>query len=233
MWRVLAAIACLGATACATPKVGEIPGVTAVVSELPVPSRGDLTADERPYYLGPYDKLTIEVFGMPDLRRTVQVDASGRLSYPLAGTVEVSGRTAPEVADLLADRLKASYVRDPQVTVNLEEALSQTLTVDGQVARPGAFPVIGSMTLNRAIARAGGLTALARKSDVVIFRTVDGQQYAGLYNLEAIRRGNYPDPEVYSSDVIIVGESAARRLFQDALGASSLLSPLIILTGKQ
>ena len=230
---VLCAIFFASLAACASGPVGQDPLINSVTYEsLPPPERIDLTAAERPYYLGPFDKLAIEVFGLSDMRRIVQVDASGRISYPLAGTIEVAGKTPTELSGLLEARLREAYVRNPEVTVNLEDALSQTVTVGGSVSAPGAFPVIGTMTLSRAIARAGGLTELAKKSDVVVFRTVGGNRYAGLYNLQAIHRGNYQDPEIFANDVIIVGESASRRLFRDALGATGLLSPVILLTGR-
>ena len=130
----------------------------------------------------------------------------------------------------LEKRLQGRYVRDPQVTVNLEETVSQVITVDGQVTKPGLYPVIGRMTLMRAVATAGGAAEFAKLDDVVIFRNVDGQQLAGLYNLKAIRRGNYSDPEVFANDVIVVGDSQARRLFRDLIQASPLITtPLIVL----
>jgi polysaccharide biosynthesis/export protein len=90
---------------------------------------------------------------------------------------------------------------------------------------------MGKMTLQRAVARAGGTTEFAKLDDVVVFRTVEGKQYAGLYNLQAIRRGNYADPEIFANDVIIVGDSPARRRFRDFLQAAPLLtSPLVLLT---
>lgn len=211
--------------------LGGSPAVTVVSSEaLPEPTRVDLLSSNRPYLIGPFDKLKIDVFGIEDLSKEVQIDASGRLSFPLIGVVEASGRTPGELADEIENRLQGRYVRNPEVTVNLEETVSQVITVDGQVDKPGLYPVIGRMTLMRAVATAGGAGEFAKLNDVVIFRTVDGQQLAGLYNLKAIRRGNYSDPEVFANDVIVVGDSQARRLFQQLIQASPLLTtPLIIL----
>jgi polysaccharide export outer membrane protein len=119
-------------------------------------------------------------------------------------------------------------VRDPQVTVNLQETVSQVIAVDGQVREPGLYPVIGRMTLMRAVATAKGLDEFARLDDVVVFRTVDGKKMAALYNIKAIRRGYYDDPEVYANDVVVVGDSMARRIFKDALQALPLVTtPLI------
>jgi polysaccharide export outer membrane protein len=211
--------------------LGESPEVSVVSSEgLPEPTRGDLLSSNRPYLIGPFDKLKIDVFGIEDLSKEVQIDASGRLSFPLIGVVEASGLTPEELADEIERRLQGRYVRDPEVTVNLEETVSQVITVDGQVDNPGLYPVIGRMTLMRAVATAGGTAEFAKLNDVVIFRTVNGKQLAGLYNLKAIRRGNYGDPEVFANDVIVVGDSQARRLFRDLIQASPLITtPLIIL----
>ena len=200
-------------------------------TELPPPQRSDLIAQDRPYLIGPFDKLLIDVFGIDELsKKEVQTDASGRISFPLAGVVEAAGRTPAEVEDILEERLRKGFVRDPQVTVNLKETVSQVITVDGQVKEPGLYPVIGRMTLIRAVATAKGTAEFAKLDDVVVFRTVGGQQYAALYNLKSIRRGGYPDPEVFANDVVIVGDSKAKRLFKDALQVVPLLTtPLIIL----
>lgn len=184
--------------------------------------------EARPYLIGPYDKLVIDVFGIEELsQKEVQTDASGRISFPLAGVVEASGKTPAELERMLEARLR-TYVRDPQVTVNLKETVSQVVTVDGQVQEPGLYPVVGRMTLVRAIAKAKGTTEFARADDVVIFRTVRGQRTVALFNLDAIRRGNYADPEIYANDVVVVGESQARRFFKDFLQVAPALSyPLV------
>lgn len=203
-----------------------------VVSEggLPEPLRVDLFEQNRPYLIGPFDKLIIDVFGIEELsKKEVQTDAGGRISFPLAGILEAAGKTPGELETELEQRLRGQYVRDPQVTVNLKETVSQVITVDGQVKEPGLYPVIGKMTLMRAVATAKGTAEFAKLDDVVIFRTVNGQKLAALYNLKAIRRGYYNDPEVFANDVVVVGDSQARRLFKDALQLVPLLTtPLIV-----
>ncbi len=229
--RILPICLLLFLSSCASnSSLSGAPGVTVIsTSALPAPGRADLMAANRAYLIGPFDKLKIDVFGIEDLQKTVQIDASGRLSFPLIGVIEASGRTPEELADIIAGRLRGRYVREPEVTVNLEETVSQVITVDGQVGNPGLYPVIGRMTLMRAVATAGGTGEFAKLSDVVIFREVDGQKLAGLFNLKAIRRGNYADPEVYANDIVIVGDSPARRLFRDVIQGSALITtPLII-----
>lgn len=197
-------------------------------SVLPPPDRGDLTAADRPALIGPLDTIEVSVFGVPDLDREMQVDASGRIAMPLAGTVDARGKTAQELAQAIEVALRQHYVRDPQVTVNIKSSVSQVVTIDGSVVEPGLYPVTNQMTLMRVIASAKGMTEFARQEDVVILRTVGSKRMAGLYNVAAIRRGAYDDPPVYANDVIVVGDSPQRRLFRDFVSLSPLLAgPLI------
>lgn len=228
----LAVVGCAG-----TKPLGQLSGTTAAPqgiqvvesNELPPPDRSDLIELNRPYLIGPFDKLVIDVFGIEELsKKEVQTDAGGRISFPLAGIIEAAGRTPGELEQILAERLRGRFVRNPQVTVNLKETVSQVITVDGEVKEPGLYPVIGRMTLMRAVATAKGAAEFAKLDDVVVFRTVKNQRMAALYNLKAIRRGYYEDPEVFANDVVVVGDSSARRIFKDALQVVPLLiTPLI------
>lgn len=195
---------------------------------LPPPNRGDLTAADRPALIGPLDTIQIDVFNVPDLNREMQVDASGRIAMPLAGTIDARGKTAEELAQAIEAALRTRYVRDPEVTINIKSSVSQVVTIDGQVVEPGLYPVTNQMTLMRVIASAKGLSEFARQDDVVILRTVGARRMAGLYNVAAIRRGAYDDPPVYANDVIVVGDSPQRRLFRDFVSLSPVLAaPLI------
>lgn len=228
--RLLSLLMVVALGGCASDgPIGMAPGIeVAATDSMPAPTRADLFAEDRAYRIGPFDKLDITVFGIGELSsEEVQVDASGRLSLPLIGVIEAAGKTPNELADEVEELLR-DYVRNPQVAINLEETVSQVITVDGQVMKPGLYPVIGRMTLMRAVATAQGATEFADLKDVVVFRTVGGQRFAGLYNLKAIRRGNYEDPELYANDVIVVGDSQARRIFKDILQASPLITTPII-----
>jgi polysaccharide export outer membrane protein len=197
---------------------------------LPAPTLSQGVRESRSYVIGPYDKLSIDVFGVPDLSRDVQTDASGNIAFPLIGTIAAGGSTPEELAQRIEERLRGNFVKNPQVTVNLKETVSQVVTVDGQVTKPGLYPVVGRMTLMRAIATAGGMGEYANLQDVVVFRTVGGQRMAGLYSMKAIRAGAYDDPEIYANDVVVVGNSPKLRMFNYLLQGSSLLTtPLLIL----
>lgn len=224
-------IGLLLASCSSTPSVLKSATIPVVQNqELPPPTGGDLISASRPYLIGPFDKLAIQVFGVDALNQEqIQVDANGDIQMPLVGLVAAAGKTPNQLAGAIADRL-TRYVKEPQVSVNLVETLSQVVTVDGQVMKPGLYPVIGKMTLMRTVATAGGLGEFAKLNDVVVFRTVDGKRYAALYNLGAIRAGAYSDPEIYANDIVVVGDSKARRLFKDLLQlAPAFTSPLIVL----
>ena len=197
-------------------------------SALPAPDRTDFAVPDRISLIGPLDTIQVEVFGVPDLSREMQVDGSGRIAMPLIGTMDAGGKTASELAADIEGALAGRYVREPDVTVNILSSVSQVVTIDGQVVEPGLYPVTNQMTLLRAVASAKGLGEFADQQDVVILRTVDGRAMAGLYNIAAIRRGLYSDPPIYANDVVIVGDSPQRRLFRDFVSiAPFLASPLV------
>lgn len=206
------------------------PTVTRVdVNELPGPN-GQVGADQvYRYTIGPFDKLIIDVLGISELSdRKITVDGSGNITLPVAGVVHVADLSLGEATDKIVSQLRAGYVRNPQVAVNLQEAVSSYVTVDGEVDQPGNYPIVPGLTLMRAVAGAKGTTDFARLREVVVHRTVNGRQMIALYDLAAIRRGAYGDPVLYPNDIVVVGDSPGKRLFQQIIAVSPLfISPLI------
>ena len=202
-------------------------------NQLPPPTARDVLAEPRPYLIGPFDTIAIEVFGIPELNRTAQVDSDGRISMALIGSIDAAGKSPAELARVVEQRMRENHVRDPQVTVNLAGSLSQTVTVDGQVKQAGIYPIQGRMTLMRAIAKAEGLGEDARENYVVVFRRVADKDMAALYDLRAIRSGSYSDPDIYANDVVYVGETNARRVFGTLVtGAAILAGPLVTVLNR-
>lgn len=230
--QLLAALLACSIAACSNgPRLGEGPEPLTVtkLSDLPPPMGADLVVASSPYRIGAFDKLQVTVFGVPELSGKFQVDAAARLSLPLAGTIDAAGLTPAELGQAIDARLRGNFVKNPQVSVNLEETTSQVYTVDGQVGQPGSYPALGNITLMRAVANAKGAGEFARLDDVVVFRSVGGRPMAALYNLGAIRRGTYPDPKIYANDIVMVGDSKSKRLFQQFVQMFPLLTtPLVI-----
>lgn len=230
--RFIAASAVLAVAGCGGgPRLVGRPDMAIVPGDrLPPPTERDLIAPARPYVIGPFDTISVEVFGISELSRTAQVDSNGQISVPLLGVIDAAGKTPGQLARIVEQRFRENHVRNPQVTVNLTSSLSQTLTVDGEVAKPGIYPIQGRMTLMRAVARAEGLGEDARENYVVVFRRVGDREMAALYDLRAIRAGAYADPDLYANDVVYVGETNARRVFGTVVtGAAILSAPLTTL----
>lgn len=233
-------VALLAGCASSPPPVASAAGTPITpLTELPLPGSEDGVRASRVAYIGPFTELRVEVFGVPEMQRDVMTDGQGGFTFPLVGALDAGGKTTNMVADEIRGKLTGRYVRDPQVTVNFKSPTSEysvqsmTVAVDGEVKKAGAYPVVGRVTLMRAVALAGGTAEFAKLEDVVIFRTVGGQDYVGIYNLGAIRRGNYADPEVFPNDVVIVGDSPQRRRFNQLLmTVPALLSPIILLASE-
>lgn len=228
VWATVASAAMLASAGCSSSSLVGRPDLQIVSgTELPAPGLDNLILARRPYVIGPFDRIDIAVYGVPELTRQIQVDANGRFSLPLIGEVNAAGSTPAQLSEFIAGQLRGRYVRDPQVAVNAD-TVNQMITVDGQVKTPGLYPVTGRMTLMRAIARAEGLSEFGNASFVVVFRRVNDRDMAALYDLRSIRRGIYADPEVYANDVVFVGEDQARRIFNTIVQSSGLLTAPII-----
>ena len=216
-------------TGCASQKEKGLDPDGAVVTsltDLPAPTAVDRYDHSPAYTVGPFDELTVNVFGVEDLSGDVVADAQGRVAVPLAGTIDASNMTQNQLADAIASNLR-TYVKNPQVTVNVKNARSRTITVDGQVREPGVFQANSNLSLMRAVATAKGTTEDADVEDVVIFRTVGGQKMAAVYNLGAIRRGTYNDPPIYPNDIVVVGDSPSTRMIRQIAPVAA--SPVILL----
>lgn len=221
----MAAAIALAVSGCAGTKPLDQSLVTAatVTEALPVPGAGDLTGAMRAYRIGPLDKLRVQIFGVQELDRDGAVDVDGNFSMPLIGSVPAVGMTANEFAGRLTQRYGERYLRDPQVSVSVVEAVSQQVTVDGSVQKAGQYPVIGNTTLMTTIASAGGLTDTAKLDDVLVFRTINDKRMVARYSLGAIRNGAAADPEIYGNDVVIVGTGAGRLQLRDLILLTSVL----------
>lgn len=163
------------------------------------------------YQIGAFDLLKIDVFQVPELSQTVRVNSKGYISLPLIGSVQISGLTSQQLEVYLAKLLGEKYLQSPQVTVFIEEYTSQRVTIEGAVSKPDIYPLMGQTTLLQAIAKAGGLTSLADEESVKLLRAVDDNtRQIFYYDIEAIRAGATPDPEIQNNDILVVEKSQAK-----------------------
>ena len=128
--------------------------------------------DDGPYTLDSGDKLRIVVFGQDTLSNNYTVDAQGQVNMPLIGSVPARGTTTSQLSAAIARRLKQSFIRDPSVAVDVEAY--RPFFVLGEVVFPGQYPYVPSMTVENAVAIAGGFTPRASKDKVTVTRQVQG-----------------------------------------------------------
>jgi protein involved in polysaccharide export with SLBB domain len=160
--------------------------------------------------LGPGDVFTLEIVGEKDLPHEYQVASDGTVDIPYVHTLKVADLEAQEVARLVRDRLIAEKILiDPSVVVQVKEYASRHITLLGQVAKPGSFPLLSGMSLIQAISQAGGLTAVASASHVNLTRKTGGKQQTVEIDVGAIIDGKAPDVPLQAGDQIYVHE----RLF--------------------
>lgn len=170
------------------------------------------------YRINPNDLLEFDIFGVPDMKRSVRVNASGQVSLPLIGPVKVAGLTGQEAETLIAERYAEKYLQNPQVSLFIKEFTTQRVTVEGAVLKPGIYPVTGQLSLLRALALAGGYAQYAELREIMLYRYgANGQREVQMYDLEKVRAGEILDPEVLPDDVIVVKRNSRRTALRDSL----------------
>lgn len=121
------------------------------------------------YTLDAGDKLRIVVFGQEGLTNSYVVDAGGNINMPLVGTLPARGVTTQQLANLITTRLKQGYVREPHVSVEVETY--RPFFILGEVAAPGQYPFVPNMTVESAVAIAGGFSPRAKRDNVTVTHT--------------------------------------------------------------
>ncbi|WP_332748247.1 polysaccharide biosynthesis/export family protein [Hydrogenophaga sp.] len=178
------------------------------------------------YRIAPNDLMEFNVFGVPDMKRDVRVNASGEVSLPLIGQVPVAGLTPQAAEQLIATRYEEKYLMDPQVSLFIKEFTTKRVAIEGAVLRPGIYPMAGELTLLRALALAGGFAPYADITQIVVYRGgTSGAREQFTYDLDKVRAGQEKDPDIRSDDVIVVQRDARRAALRDSL-FSDILSTL-------
>ena len=200
----------------------------AAKATLPAPDSAALLSPvAADYRIGAQDMLEVNVFGIEDLKREVQVDSGGKVILPLIGQVQAGGLTPGQFSAAIETALKAKYMKDPQVIVTVKNAQSQRVTIDGAVNKPGVYPLAGPTTLLQAISLGGGPDQkLANTKKVAVFRSVGGKRHAAFFDLNDIRRGKAEDPQIYGNDIVVVDTSSGSKFIQNFQGVFPLLGLL-------
>src|SRR5262245_52107504 len=140
------------------------------------------------YLLQPGDVVIVSVWKEQDLQREVLVRPDGALTFPLAGEINVDGKTLEQLRMALVERL-GKYVPDPVVTVDVKAIGGNRVYVIGKVNRPGEFPFSSPVDVMQALSLAGGATPFAQVNDIVILRRDNGGQHAMPFRYGDVERG--------------------------------------------
>lgn len=149
------------------------------------------------YWLDSGDKLRVVVFGQEGLSNSYFVDAAGQVTMPLIGPVGARGLTTQQLSRAIAQKLRAGFIREPHVAIEVE--VYRPFFILGEVTQPGQYPFVPNMTVETAVAIAGGFTPRAFRHDVMIDRPEPG----------GVRRGRASVPlltRVRPGDTIVIQE---------------------------
>ncbi len=154
--------------------------------------------------VGAGDVIEIRVYGEKDLTGLYRVEGDGTIVIPLIGKVKVLGRTPPVIGYRIARKLRAGYLRNPQVTVFVKEYNSKKITVFGQVKKPGIFRYTDNMTIIQVITESGGFTDMADQDSTIVTRFKDGRKYRLRVKVKSIGEGREQNFVVHPGDVVFV-----------------------------
>jgi polysaccharide export outer membrane protein len=126
-------------------------------------------AYDQQYRLDAGDKLRVVVYGQEGLTNTYAIDAGGSITMPLIGAVPARGLTPAGLASQITGRLRNGYIREPSVAVEIESY--RPFFILGEVAAPGQYPYVPNMSVESAVAIAGGFSPRAKRDAVTLTRT--------------------------------------------------------------
>jgi len=144
-----------------------VPVPVAYAAPAPAPAPYDA-----PYHLDAGDRLRVVVYGQEGLTNSYAIDAGGSITMPLIGGVPARGRTPAGLAGEIAARLRNGYIREPSVAVEIEAY--RPFFILGEVTAPGQYPYVPNMTVESAVAIAGGFSPRAKRDVVTVTHTEAG-----------------------------------------------------------
>jgi len=179
---------------------------TPTLMDLPdAASNSPETLGQQTYRIGPEDVLEVMVWKNSDLSRAVSVRPDGKFSLPLLGEVRASGRTVPEVAAEISERLQAYYREPPKVSVMVQQVNSHAIYVMGSVGQPGKYVVKTGTTFLQVLALAGGFTDFAAPNKIVLRRHgADGEEQAFRIRFKEVVAGRAQNVMMQPGDTVIV-----------------------------
>lgn len=157
------------------------------------------------YKIIPGDVLQITVWKEEELNQEVLVLNDGTINFPLIGTIDAVGKTTAELQDTIKDKL-SKLIPDASVTVAVKAALGHTVSVIGQVTKPGELVMGHDLTVMQALSQAGGLTPYADDGSIIILRRENGKETSIPFPYDDVIRGDDLDKDIVlrPGDVVVV-----------------------------
>ena len=177
---------------------------TAALAHTLTPTAGKPHDDS--FIIGNDDVLSINVWKEPDISRSIPVRSDGKISLPLVGEVQATGRTPLQLEHEITTRLQA-YIDQPEVSVMVQQINSEKFNILGQVAKPGAYSLTSGATVLDAIATAGGFRDFAKKKSIYVLRqNTHGADSHIAFNYNDVIKGKHPEQNIKLEprDTIIV-----------------------------
>jgi polysaccharide biosynthesis/export protein len=174
-------------------------------AEHPAAAVAKISTDDG-YIIGNSDLLEINVWNEPGLTESIPVRSHGKISMPLIGEIQASGRTPIQLKVEITEKLR-SFLNAPDVTVMAMQMNSQKFNILGRVLKPGSYPLLATTSVLDAIAQAGGFQDFAKQKGVYILRrTPGGGQMRIPFNYKDVIRGKRPDENIklLPDDTIVV-----------------------------
>ncbi|WP_331818192.1 polysaccharide biosynthesis/export family protein [Methylobacter sp. Wu1] len=162
-------------------------------------------ADSNQYTVNSGDILDISVWNEEALQKEVRVLPDGSISFPLAGSISVAGKSISQIQSILKERL-AELIADPVVNISVKSAEGNSIYVIGQVKKPGQFVMYQPMDVMQMLSLAGGLTAFAKANDIVILRRNGDKSESIAFKYGEVEDGDKLENNhlLRSGDVIVV-----------------------------
>lgn len=179
------------------------PALPAAEDQPADPAAAELPED---YVIGLEDILSVNVWKEPELSvKEVVVRPDGKISVPLIGDIQASGLTPMQLQERITERMK-EYVAAPSVTIVVLRVGSRSVSIVGQVAKPGIYYLGAPMTVLELLARAGGIGPDAEEKKIAIVRTEGGKTVSYRFNYKDVSKGKRLEQniELKNGDTIIV-----------------------------
>ena len=170
-------------------------------------SRFNIEAKVSSSELGSGDIIHINVYREKELSGKYMIDSDGTIVFPFIGQIKIAGLTPNQAAEKIAGMLKGKYLKDPQITIYVDQYNSKKIYVLGEVNKPGTFRYEDNMNIIQAITLAGGFSRYAAKNRTSVIRKIDGKEEKIIIPVEDIAEGKRPNFKLLPDDIIYVPES--------------------------